>query len=297
MHRPLSTVAQRAVARVSSWWWSQWFVLGRLPLVRDWRGRQLRRLAPLAGGRPRGTAIVRYYWERFLERHRADVRGRCLEIGSTATLTRIGGGAVLRAEALDQAPRDGVDVVVDLSRADALPGDVYDCFVIPFTMHFIYNSEAALYHAVRLVKPGGVLLVNFPCVEYYGADGLDMGTGQPLFVFWWFTPLHVQNLLRRIGLGTGDFELTVDGNLFSRVAYQMNMTAEELTSRERNHRDPGHPLLISVRMVKPAGWHPEPPAWREPWLPATTPIAWNAATGHYPPQMTAADDSRRLDAD
>ena len=270
------------MARVSYWWWSQWFVLGRLPLVRGLRGRQLRRLAPLASGRPRGTAIVRFYWERFLERHRADVAGRCLEVGSTLTVSRIGGGAVASAECLDMVARPGVDVVADLSRAGALPADAYDCFVIPFTMHFIYNCEAALYHAVRLVRPGGVVLVNFPCLEYDFPNGLEMGTGRPLFVFWWFTPLQVQNLLRGLGLGEADFALTVDGNLFTRVAYQMNMTAEELTGDERDHRDPGHPLLISARIVKPARWRAEPPACRDAWLPAGTPAEWNPVTGHYP---------------
>jgi hypothetical protein len=246
------------------------------------RGAQLRRLQPLANGRQRGTPVVRYYWERFLVGYRADVRGRCLEIGTTLTLERIGGAAVTRAEALDVAARDGIDLVADLSRADALPADVYDCVVVPFTMHLIYDTDAALYHAVRVLKPGGVLLVNFPCVDYYFPHGLDMGTGRPLFVHGWFTPIQVENLLRRAGLVAADFTLVVDGNLFARVAYQMNMPAEELTDAERNHRDAGHPLLISVRAVKAAGWAAARPPYREPWLPDTTPARWDRTTGHYP---------------
>lgn len=226
--------------------------------------------------------MIRHYWQEFLTSRAADVHGRGLEIGEISTLSRVGGAAITRAEALDLSPRPGVAVVADLSRADHVPSETYDCFVVPFTMHLIYDVRSALYHAVRILKPGGTLLVNFPCVDYYFPAGLDMGTGKPLFVFWWFTPLQVENLLRQIGLGADDFQLVIDGNLFSRVAYQMNMPVEELTSLERDFRDEGHPLLISARIVKPASWTGVRPAPCDPWVPSTTPAQWNPTTGHYP---------------
>ena len=256
--------------------------LTALPFARTLRSLQLRRLRPLAGGRERGQPVVRHYWEQFLVAHRGDLRGQCLEIGTTQTLRRLGGPAMQLAVAMDMALREGVTVVADLSRADAVPSGSFDCFVVPFTMHLIYDIEAALHHAIRILKPGGVLLVNFPCVDYYFADGLDMGTGRPLFVFWWFTPIQVENLLRRAGLTAGDFSLSVYGNLFARVAYQMNLPAEELTTTERDHRDAGHPLLICARIVKPESWTSPRPVYQEPWLPTTEPATWNRDTGHYP---------------
>ena len=246
------------------------------------RAHQLRRLQPLAHGRERGQPVIRHYWEEFLLAHRGDLRGRGLEIGTTQTLRRIGGSAMQQADALDVAAREGVTVVADLSRADLVPSDSFDCFVVPFTMHLIYDLDAALHHAVRILKPGGVLLVNFPCVDYYFADGLDMGTGRPLFVFWWFTPIQIENLLQRAGLRTGQYSLAVYGNLFARVAHQMNLPTEELTARERDTRDAGHPLLICARIVKPADWAGVRPDYREPWVPETTPATWNRDTGHYP---------------
>jgi SAM-dependent methyltransferase len=172
--------------------------------------------------------------------------------------------------------------VADLARADHLPADCYDCFVNQFTTHLIYDIEAALFHSIRILKPGGVLLVNFPCVDYYFPRGLDMGTGEPLFMYWWFTPLQVENLFRRIGLGEGDYSLEVYGNLFTRIAYQLNLPAEELSRRELEYYDPGHPLLICARVVKPRDWRGEKPVYREPWHPGTTPAAWDPEKGHYP---------------
>ncbi|MCZ7547080.1 MAG: hypothetical protein M5R40_27750 [Anaerolineae bacterium] len=194
-----------------------------------------------------------------------------------------------------------INVVADLSRADHVPGDTYDCFVIPFTMHIIYDIEAALYHAVRILKPGGVLLVNFPCLYTYLGDGLDMGTGGTFYSYWFFTPIQVENLLRVIGLTDADFQLVVQGNLFTQIAYQMNLPAEHLTQRERDHVDMTYPLQICARMVKPAGWAAEKPPYREPWTPGRlTPMLKRLPSRVLPPrlreQWRAMQTRRRLDA-
>jgi len=202
-----------------------------LPVVRH--VRRLRRLRPLGNGRSYGTPVVRYFWSHYLQQHRQDIHGHCLEIGDMQTILGYGETAVTRADVIDvTAHSPQVTIVADLSRADHVPADTYDCFINQFTMPVIYVVQAALYHSLRILKPGGVLLVNFSSVDYYFHKGLDMGTGQPMFLFWWFTAIQVENLLRRVGLSSDDFQLTVYGNLFTRVAYQINIPAEQLTRRE-----------------------------------------------------------------
>jgi hypothetical protein len=171
--------------------------------------------------------------------------------------------------------------VSDLSRADDVSSNQYDCFVNQFTAHLIYDIEAALYHSIRILKVGGVLLINFPCVDYYFPRGLDMSTGEPLYMYWWFTPIQVENLLRRVGLCGNDYALECYGNLFARLAYQMNLPAEELTRRELEFADVGHPLLICARVIKPKDWQADKPHYRTPWKPTLTPAQWNPQTGHY----------------
>jgi hypothetical protein len=88
-------------------------------------------------------------------------------------------------------------------------------------------------------------------------------------------------LLRRAGLSSSDYTLEIFGNLFARVAYQMNLPAEELAEHELGHVDPGHPLLICVRAVKPTDWAAPKPSYRDGWRPEDTPARWNPHTGHY----------------
>ena len=257
--------------------WRSW------PGIRHWRTLQFRRLRPFADGRSTGKSVIRTYWEDFLEAHKSDIRGRALEVGETSTIRRFGGGGVTSAEAIDLAPHSPeVTVVADLSRADGVPSDSFDCFVNQFTTAVIYDIEAALYHAIRILKPGGVLLINFWCVDFYLHRGLDMGTGAPLYMYHWHTPIQVQNLLRGLGLGDEDFSLTICGNLLTRMAFLMNLPANELTRQEMDFVDPGQPLLICARVVKPVGWQAQKPVYKEPiWTPTVAPARLSEKTGHY----------------
>jgi hypothetical protein len=257
--------------------WRSW------PLIRHLRAIRFRRLNPIDNGKLTGLPVVRYYWAEFLTKHQTDIRGHALEIGETTTIRHYGGAALTQADALDMtAHSPEVRVVANLSEAEHVPGDRYDCFVVQFTANVLYDIEPALYHAIRLLKPGGVLLINFWCVDYYLFRGLDMGTGSPVYMHWWFTPIQVENMLRRLGLTEQDFQLEIYGNLLTRMAFLMNLNAEELTPQERNHVDPGHPLLICARIVKPADWHPPKPRCHELlWTPTLRPAEMRADTVHY----------------
>jgi len=257
--------------------WTTW------PLIRQLRAMRFRRLQPLDSGRSSGLSVIRYYWADFLERYQADIQGRALEIGETTTIRQYGGARLTQADALDLAAHSPeVKVVADLSRADHAPGDVYDCFVNQFTTCVIYDIEAALYHAVRMLKPSGVLLINFWCVDFYLHRGLDMGTGAPLYMYHWFTPIQVQDYLQRLGLQASDYQTEIYGNLLARMAFLLNVPARELTTQELNQRDPGQPLLICVRVVKPVHWQAEKPRYGEPsWTPTTRPAELRSDTGHY----------------
>jgi SAM-dependent methyltransferase len=257
--------------------WRSW------PLIRHLRALQFRRLKPLGDGRSDNLSPIRSYWYNYLEQHRADIRGQALEIGNTETIRFFGGDQLTRSDALDlSASGPEVRVVADLSRADHVPGNQYDCFVNQFTTAVVYDVEAMLYHSIRLLKPGGVLLINFWCLDFYLYRGLIMESGLPLYMYWWFTPIQVVNLLRGMGLAAADFHVEVFGNLLTRMAFLMNLDARELTRQELDVNDPGQPLLICARIVKPEDWQVEKPVYKTAaWQPDHRPAHSSAETGHY----------------
>ena len=257
--------------------WRTW------PVIRHLRALELRRLKPIAEGRHGPMSVIRYYWADFLEQHRADFQGRALEIGETSTIRYYGGERLTQAEAIDlSAHSDEVKVVADLCRAEQVAGDQYDCFLVQFTTNVLYDIEAALYHALRLLKPGGVLLTNFWTTDFYFADGLDMGTGAPLYMHHFFTPIQVENLLHKVGLGDADYQIRTYGNLLTKTAFLMNLPARDLTPHELDTVDPYQPLLICARMVKPATWQVAQPAYQDPlWLPTNPPLQTRQDTGHF----------------
>jgi len=225
-------------------WWLAW------PLVRQLRCLQLRRVTVLYPERARGTPVVRYYWGRFLAKHRDDIRGRVLEIGETSTVRAFGGSQIQQATAIDIAPTSSeVTIVADLARADHVEPDQFDCFVNQFTMHIIDDFKAALYHSIRLLKPAGVLLINFPARSGYDLKGAGRAC-----VYHWFTPAGVEKALADLGMTKDDYELTTYGNFLSLTAYMAGIPVEELTNRELDYEERDIPLLICAKVVKPLHW-------------------------------------------
>jgi hypothetical protein len=109
-----------------------------------------------------------------------------------------------------------------------------------------------------------------------------MGTGAPLYMYWWFTPIQIADMLHRLGLAEADYMLDIYGNLLSRMAFLLNWPAEELTEAELEFADPGQPLLICARIVKPVNWQAVKPEYRAPcWQPQIAPVRSSPTTGHY----------------
>ncbi|MCH7476086.1 MAG: hypothetical protein IIA27_15660, partial [Gemmatimonadetes bacterium] len=57
---------------------------------------------------------------------------------------------------------------------------------------------------------------------------------------------------------------------------------EDLTARGRDTIDPGHPLLVCVRVKKPQDWNATRPVYDESiYVPVTVPAVLSDSTGHY----------------
>jgi|SRR6266851_2361814 len=210
-----------------------------------WLGT-LRRLTPLSDswGFDRGTPVDRYYIEQFLEQHRQDIRGRVLEIRDSTYTNRFGTGVEQR-DVLDLNPSNAqATIIADLAAAEAVPSNLFDCFVLTQTLQFIYDSRSALTHTFRMLRPGGVLLATVPSVSRlaprYG----------PATEYWRFTPASCLALFGEV-FGADQITVHAYGNVLTAMAFMTGMAQEELSRSELETNDRYFPLIIAIRALKP----------------------------------------------
>jgi SAM-dependent methyltransferase len=128
----------------------------------------LRRIVPISRewGSDRGLPIDRYYIERFLRVHGADIRGHVMEIRDDAYTREFGGNRVTRTDVLHAVEGNPqATIVADLACADHIPSDTFDCVILTQTLQFIYDALAAVGTLHRILKPGGVLLATIPGIS------------------------------------------------------------------------------------------------------------------------------------
>ena len=214
-------------------------------LVRPARLGALRRTQPLSDdfGFDRGTPVDRYYIERFVARHRADVRGRVLEVKEPMYTKQLGTD-VQRSDVLDlDASNPRATFVADLAEVDELPADCFNCFILTQTLQLIYRADAAVRHAHRVLRPGGVLLATVPAVSrlaYRPEIAPD---------YWRFTAAGCSRLFGE-AFGPDHVTVRAHGNMLTCIAFLAGMAIEELKRTELETDDPLFPLIVTVRAVK-----------------------------------------------
>lgn len=205
----------------------------------------LRRTVPLSSewGFERGKPIDRYYIEQFLAENQQDIRGRVLEVRDNGYTLRYGNN-VLQSDILDINPLNPLaTIVADLSAADRIASNQFDCLIVTQTMQFIYDIHGVVAHAHRILRPGGVLLVTVPCVSRIAPrGGLEND-------YWRFTTASCSRLFGQF------FEadrLTIRGygNVLTCMGFLNGMASEEVNTRQLAIHDPYFQLLIGIRAIK-----------------------------------------------
>jgi SAM-dependent methyltransferase len=207
----------------------------------------LRRLRPISPhwGTERGQPIDRRYIEHFLNAHAADVQGRVLEIGADTYTRKFGGSRVSQSEVLHVAEqKSGVTLLGDLTQADHIGSDTYDCIILTQTLNAIYDLPAAIRTVHRTLKPGGVVLATVPGISKISRYDMERWG-----YFWSFTTQSTRRLFEA-AFGEGRVEVRAYGNVLAATAFLHGLAAEELRSSELDFVDPDYELLIALRAVK-----------------------------------------------
>lgn len=218
------------------------------PVQRWVRFARLRRLTPISRvwGFDRGLPIDRYYIETFLAKYTSDVYGRVLEIAEDTYTKKFGGNRVTQSDVLHVTPDNpNATIVADLTCADHIPSDIFDCIIFTQTLQYIYDMRAAIYHLHRILRPGGVLLATFPGISQIIRWDTDRWDD-----YWRFTTASARRLFEEF-FPSENLTVEAHGNVLVAIAFLHGLAAEELAPHELAYNDPSYQVLITVRGVKP----------------------------------------------
>lgn len=215
----------------------------------------LRRLTPISRdfGFDRGKPVDRFYIEEFLAEHNADIHGNVLEVGDDVYMRKFGDGMVVKGDVLHVAEGNPkATIVADLTHAEQIPGNSFDCILLVQTLQFIYDSRAALRTVFRILKPGGVLLATVSGISHRSRDEWRDSW------CWNFTTHSLRQLMDET-FPRAEVTIVSHGNVLTATAFLYGLAAEDLKMRELRQDDPQYELVITVRAVKPMPRSAPPP--------------------------------------
>jgi Methyltransferase domain len=219
-----------------------WVRVGRV------RFGDLHRTTPVSPifGIDRGFPVERYYIEQFLHRHRGDVRGHCLEMGDAFYTRKFGEDRVIRVDVM-HVKEGGPDttIVADLTAADHVPSNTFDCIIFTQTLQMIYDMHAALRHLHRILKPGGVLLLTSHGISKIGRRLGRDGWGE----YWRITTQSAERLFADTFDGA-DVQVGSYGNVLTACCCLHGIVSEDLTPADLDINDPDYEVIVTVRAVK-----------------------------------------------
>jgi SAM-dependent methyltransferase len=219
---------------------------GRLPF--GWVNfGSLGRVKPISQdfGFDRGLPVDRYYIENFLVRYANNIQGHVLEIKEPLYTYKFGGDRITKSDILHvEAGNPNATIIADLTNADHLPSDTFDCIILTQTLQFIYDVQAAIKTLHRILKPGGVLLATVSGISQISSEDMELW-GQ----YWSFTTLSTQKLFQEV-FDQDKVEVTAYGNVLSAIAFLHGLATQELDQSKLDYHDPEYQVLISARAVK-----------------------------------------------
>jgi hypothetical protein len=203
----------------------------------------LRRTEPLSDqfGFDRGTPIDRFYLHRFLEAERHAITGDVLEIQVPSHARRYG-HHLKRVDTLDITPQFSPTYLCDLADAESVvPANSYDCFLLPNTLQHLSRLNDALTQALRIIRPGGVILASAANLVRLTSSTDD---------FWRLSAAGWRLVASEVWTGCS-VDVRAHGNCLAVVAGAYGLAVEELTTSELAVEDERFPVLTTIKCVKP----------------------------------------------
>lgn len=253
----LKRVSKRALFGLSfppmrRWLRGRWEGPDDTPPVGLVRFGSLRRVTPISRdwGEDRGGPIDRYYIEEFMRENQDDIRGRVIEIAEDVYTRWFGSDRVEQSDILQyqEGENPRATFTADLTSADHIPSNTFDCIIITQTLQLIYEVRDAIETIHRILKPGGVALITAPGISQINRQ--DSESWGEVWC-WNLTVLSMRRLLTE-RFDADDVQVTSHGNVLAAASFLYGLGRYELTRAELDHHDPDYELLITARARKSA---------------------------------------------
>ena len=194
-------------------------------------------------GLERGTAIDRYYIERFLEENKEQIHGDCLEIAENTYTLRFGEDRVNNAYVLHV--RGGNKTIKrNLDTGEGIEKNRYDCVIITQTLMFIFNIQNVASNIYKMLKKNGTALITVAGISQisrYDADSWGS--------YFSFHKDAMKALFEPL-FGEENVKVQSYGNVKTAMAMLYGMCKEELTDSDFEVSDEDYPVILSVALKK-----------------------------------------------
>jgi len=232
---PIST--RRKIIQLTRWppvGWVNFGSFSRLkPISSDW-------------GYERGTPIDRYYIEKFLRDSSKFIKGRVLEIGDNTYTLKFASSQVERSDVLHVSDqKQGVTIIGDLTSADHIRNDLFDCIILTQTLQFVYDVPAVIKTIFRILKSGGCVLVTIPGICQISRYDMDRWGD-----YWRFTTKSIMKMFEEY-FPSENINVKAYGNVQTSISFLHGIAYEELSTKDLDYLDPDYELLITVKAIKP----------------------------------------------
>lgn len=194
-------------------------------------------------GSERGTAVDRYYIDKFISQYQKYIYGDVMEIG-TDMYTKCYGGRHVKNTYICHVEGGDNWLKVNFETGEGIEDEKVDCLICTQTLQYIYDLKTAMQNIYRLLKNNGTVLITVP-----GIKQLCRFDDQKWGEYWSFTPKSLAKLCKEVA-DDNDFEVISYGNIKSAFSYMYGVCKEELNIEDLSYNDEQYPFLIGAVLKK-----------------------------------------------
>lgn len=194
-------------------------------------------------GLERGTAIDRFYIEKFLNEHREYIKGSVMEIADnryTKMFTEnITESVVMHVNGWGEGVIQG-----NLATGEGIIENSIDCLICTQTIQFIYDVHNVVRNIYKLLKPNGRVLLTAAAIAQLSLyDYKNWGE------YWRFTDQSMKKLFQE-AFKAEQIEVYTYGNMKAAIAFMYGMCQEEIKQSDLDYQDGQFPMIVAVHARK-----------------------------------------------